>query len=201
MTILLRGMIMVAFLTGAAASARADADPMPAPPDIVSKCENCHGARGDSSSLSVPRLNGQQSIYIETRLKQFLDPTIGTPHATHMMWETASSVSDRIVVSLAAYFSGQVPTQPKPGNPLAVSGGKIYRDGAGAENPPCQGCHGANAEGRGTIPRLAGQHAEYLAGQIRSFMVTARIGSSMNRHALHLSEDQIKAVTAFLASE
>jgi len=54
------------------------AQPGNAPAQIAS-CEACHGQGGNSQKSDVPRLNGQESAYLVTRLREFLDPTRGTP--------------------------------------------------------------------------------------------------------------------------
>lgn len=170
-------------------------------PKIVAGCEGCHGAKGDSKSADVPRLNGQQSAYIALRLKQFLDPTRGSPHATYEMWERSSQLGDRIVDNLSRYFAGQTPTAAAPKGPLAQQGEAIYRNGAGSEVPSCQSCHGARGEGQGAVPRLAGQHGEYLTDQMDALMLTMRVSAPMNHHAWHLRADQIAALSAYLAKD
>jgi cytochrome c553 len=170
-------------------------------PRIVTGCESCHGPQGDSKSADVPRLNGQQSAYIKLRLKQFLDPTRGSPHATYEMWERSSQLGDRITDSLSRYFAGQAATPAAPNGSLAQQGEAIYRHGAGSEIPACQSCHGAEGEGQGAVPRLAGQHGEYLIQQMNALMLTMRVSAPMNHHAWHLKPDQIAALSAYLAND
>ncbi len=169
-------------------------------PALVTKCESCHGEHGNSTSPTVPRLNGQQQDYLQLRLKEFLDPTRGTPHATYQMWETATNLGDRTAAGLAGYFALQTPTPAAPKGALAAKGEKIYLEGAGPEVPACASCHGSAGEGKGIVPRLAGQHAEYLAQQVSAFMLAIRVNETMNRHAWHLDGDQSKAIAAYLAN-
>lgn len=171
-----------------------------ADPATVAKCEACHGLHGDSTSSTVPRLNGQQPDYLRLRLREFLDPTRGTPHATYQMWETATELGDRTATELSQYFGSQAPTPAAPQGALAAKGAAIYREGAGPNAPACQTCHGAAGEGHGTAPRLAGQHAEYLSQQLNAFMFSLRVHETMNPNARHLDADQIKALTAYLAN-
>jgi cytochrome c553 len=170
-------------------------------PALVAKCESCHGLHGDSKAGGVPRLNGQQTAYLQSRLKEFQNPTRGTPSATNHMWETASNLKDQTAADLAAYFAQQAPTAAAAGGALAAKGAKLYREGAGANVPACQSCHGASAEGRGAVPRLAGQHGEYLDLQLGALMLQVRVNETMNHPALHLKSDQIKALTAYLAAQ
>jgi len=170
-------------------------------PATVAKCESCHGLHGDSKSGGTPRLNGQQAAYLQSRLKELQNPTRGTPRATNHMWETASNLNDQTAAGLAAYFAQQTATPSAAGGPLAAKGAKLYREGAGANVPACQSCHGVSAEGRGAIPRLAGQHGEYLDLQLGALMLQLRVNETMNHPAMHLGSDQIKALTAYLAAQ
>ena len=90
------------------------------PPDVIKSCESCHGAGGNSTVASTPRLNGQQEAYIVARLKDFLDITRETPHATYNMWQVVSNLSDDTRTAVARYFAGQPPAEPSPGAQAAA---------------------------------------------------------------------------------
>jgi cytochrome c553 len=168
---------------------------------VTTTCQSCHGLTGDSSSPKIPRLNGQQADYIAARLKSFLDPTRQTPAATHAMWDIASHIGDDIVPDIAKYYAQQAPTPPaaKKGK-LAATGKSIYERGVGSSVPACQSCHGAHGEGIGAVPRIAGQHGEYLTMQLLSFNVTLRYHETMDHNAMYLSEEQIAALVAYLGN-
>jgi cytochrome c553 len=172
----------------------------PAAPDQAARCEVCHGPGGDSKISGTPRLNGQRQDYLLLRLKEFADPTRSTPHATYQMWETATSLGDRVARDITQYFSSQKPTAAAPSGALSAVGEKLYRQG-GPEIPACQQCHGAAGEGSGLAPRLAGQHAAYIEQQLSAFMLGVRVSQPMNKHAWHMSPDQFKALSAFLARD
>ena len=188
--------VIMATLLSPSLALAADASPDPA---IVTKCESCHGKGGLSKDSLTPRLNGQQRDYLILRLKEFADPTRNTPHATYQMWETATSVGQRMATDIAAYFARQAPTATKPAGALAMAGEKIYRQGSGSQIPACQQCHGSAGEGAGTVPRLAGQHAAYLEQQMSAFMLGVRVSTPMNKHAWHMNPDQFKALSAYLS--
>lgn len=188
-------------LIGIACSARVLAADKALDPQLIAKCESCHGPHGNSVSATVPRLNGQQSAYLSLRLKEFLDPARSTPHATYQMWETATNLGDRIAQDLAQYFASQTPTPAAPAGSLAAKGEKIYREGIGSDVPACQSCHGASGEGQGMVPRVAGQHGEYFEQQMNSFMLQVRVSSEMNRHTWHMEPDQFQALRAYLSND
>jgi cytochrome c553 len=169
-------------------------------PEAAAGCETCHGASGDSQKADIPRLNGQQSEYLLARLREFLDPTRGTPHATQMMWENATKISDDDAAALARYFGSHPPTQPNGSGPQVAAGAKIFQQGAGPDIPACASCHGQKGEGLGGTPRIAGQHGDYLIGQLQAFMLTARIGTPMNHHTWHMTPEQMQALSAYLSN-
>ena len=169
-------------------------------PSIVSKCEGCHGPKGNSTSGKIPRLNGQQHEYLVARFKSFRDPTRQTPHATQNMWPVTGQYAERLIPRLADYFANQTPTPSKPSGPLAAEGKKIYEQGAEGV-PACRTCHGDQAGGRGPVPRLAGQHGEYLKTQLMAISVTMRVSEAMHPTAKNMTQEQMDAVVAYLAND
>lgn len=183
------------------ADAGAGAAPPPQPPAQLSKCQSCHGKDGNSLAADVPRLNGQSPQYLANRIRSFRDPTRQNFHAIQFMWNVNSGLSDDSVAALAQYFAAQPPTAPAPAGRLAEQGRKLYESGDGTQLPACQNCHGAEGAGTATLPRLAGQHAQYLRLQMESFSLRTRVNETMNPHTRQLSHDQIAALVAYLAKD
>jgi cytochrome c553 len=69
--------------------------------------------------------------------------------------------------------------------------------------PACAGCHGPAGAGiPGQYPRLAGQYAEYVAAQLKSFRDGVRANDSngmMRGVAAHLTDREIRAVAEYAA--
>jgi cytochrome c553 len=65
----------------------------------------------------------------------------------------------------------------------------------------CAACHGPNARGGQMLPRLAGQHAEYLELQLRSYIARSRATDQALMHSVasNLSDPEIRAVSYFLS--
>jgi cytochrome c553 len=183
------------------AGATADAAPAPEASAELSKCESCHGKGGDSATLDVPRLNGQLPQYLANRIRSFADLTRQNFHAIQFMWNVNSSLSDAKVVALAWFFSAQPPTAAAPAGKFAEQGRKLYEIGDGVQLPACRSCHGPQGEGKGEVPRLAGQHSQYLRLQMESFSLRARVNETMNPHMRTLNHDQIMALVAYLAKD
>ena len=83
---------------------------------------------------------------------------------------------------------------------LAYAGGNA---GAGADkSKPCAACHGAdfNTPISPDIPRLAGQHADYLAQALADYKSGARKNPIMGGQAAALSAQDIQDVAAYFDS-
>lgn len=139
-------------------------------------CSVCHGGvgsnvNGNSVNPRYPKLAGQQKEYLVAEMTEFHDHTRKDPMAQAMMWGIARNFTAKQMDELATYYSNQKVTANAPQNPaLVAEGQKIFNEGILDKGvPACMGCHGANAEGNGPIPRLAGQHADYIYKQLNVF--------------------------------
>lgn len=67
--------------------------------------------------------------------------------------------------------------------------------------PACASCHGENAAGTATLPRLAGQNARYLMSQLKDFNQRTRNNDNEAMHlvASRLTELETKAVSDYLS--
>jgi len=106
-----------------------------------------------------------------------------------------------MVAALAGYFAKQ-PAADASGRCGAhrarqarVRGGRARR-----QIPPCATCHGKNAEGNATFPRLAGQHAPYLLKQLLVIQNALRSAPVMHGIVQELNRDQMQAVVVYLES-
>jgi len=151
-------------------------------------CLGCHGPRGKSSSAQWPNLAAQQEAYIVSQLKAFKSGA----RSNTMMQSMAANLSDDDIDNLAAYFSSLEPVKAG-GDPALAKSGQ-------AKAAMCFGCHGSSAEGNGQFPRLAGQHPDYLLKQLKSFKSGERKSGPMQGIAAGLSEDDMKALAAYMGS-
>ncbi|MGN6318400.1 c-type cytochrome [Trinickia sp.] len=166
-------------------------------------CAACHGVHGDSKSPMFPKLNGQTQDYLTAQLKGFREHQRGETDARSYMWAIASQLDDATVASLAEYFSQQKPTSGSSSDAaLVAQGQKIFEEGVPDKGTPaCASCHGAQGQGNGQFPRLAGQHADYLMRQIRVFQNGSRANAPVMSAVAHtLGNEDAKAVAAFLQS-
>jgi len=168
----------------------------------VQTCGTCHGITGRSVSPTFPNLAAQTAPYIEAQLKAFKEQTRADPDAQAYMWGMASQLSDPMVAALAGYFAKQPAADGKPGDAALIARGKrVFEEGVPARQiPPCATCHGKNAEGNVTFPRLAGQHAPYLLKQLLVIQNALRSAPVMHGIVQELNRDQMQAVVVYLES-
>jgi len=169
-------------------------------------CAACHAADGNSIGPANPKLAGQFPEYLRKQLVDFKAQGGKKPARENpVMNGMVANLSAADMQNLAAYFSGQ---KLKPAaatdKDLATLGQKVWRGGnAQTGVPACAGCHGPTGAGiPAEFPRVAGQYAEYVATQLRSFRDGARANDPngmMRGVAGRMSEREIKAVAEYAA--
>jgi cytochrome c553 len=169
-------------------------------------CAACHAADGNSIGPANPKIAGQIPEYLHKQLGDF--KAQGGKKAARenaVMSGMVANLSEADMKNLAAYYSGQ---KLKPAaaadKELAALGQKVWRGGnAQTGAPACAGCHGPTGAGiPAQYPRVAGQYAEYIATQLRSFKEGGRANDPngmMRGVAARLSEREIKAVAEYAA--
>ncbi len=168
-------------------------------------CSNCHGLTGNATSPNFPNLAAQPEAYIEAQLNGFKSHGRHDPAGFEYMWGLSRRLTDEQIKGLAKFYSGQVQTgEVIDGGRGRLEGGQaVFEHGVPDKGvPPCATCHGAQAKGNGTFPRLAGQHADYLVKQLIVFQRTDERpeGSIMKTVAHELTQQNIDDVAAYLQS-
>jgi cytochrome c553 len=169
---------------------------------VQTVCQNCHGLNGNSTVATFPRLNAQQADYIAAQLSNFRHRVRNDPHAQAYMWGMASHLDDAISVEIAKYYAAQKATLPQSGGTLAAEGKNIFTEGVPEHHvPPCAACHGEHGEGAGDVPRLAGQHGDYLKVQLENFRSLLRTNQVMHANTKDMTDSEIEAVVSYLAND
>jgi cytochrome c553 len=162
-------------------------------------CASCHGAGGNSTINTNPKLSGQIDTYIHKQLVDFTTPARNQP----VMTTYAKMLSDDEKKNIAAWLATQQPKQGAARNKDTLElGRKIYRGGIADRGvAACASCHGATGAGLpAQYPRLAGQHQDYTVTQLQAFKTGARNNSpQMATLAKRLSDDEMKAVADYIA--
>lgn len=180
-----------------------DADSVKAGADkAINLCSTCHGPRGISTSPEFPVLGGQQHDYLVAQLEAFRAKTRAEQIAHDFMWGVAGGLDDRMIDAVARYYAAQPPAPGRPGDPHLIEQGKQLFDKGVANRgiPSCATCHGAQAQGMGSFPRLAGQHAKYVRKQLEYIQGLVRNAPVMHGVVKDLTAPEIEAVAAYVQS-
>jgi len=166
----------------------------------IGACVGCHGKEGMSDVLIYPNLAKQHPEYIEKQLKQFKD---GARENNYAMNQFAAPLTEQEIADLGAYFKD--PKAAADAKPVKTKGAvKVAGDVAlgKAKSATCVACHGTDGNALVAMyPKLAGQHESYLFKQLQEFKSGARNNAIMAPMVAALSEDDMKNLAAFYASQ
>ena len=190
----------VPFLAAAAAvvvGAHAIAQAPASSGDVAAKaqvCAACHGPNGNSTDPQYPVLAGQNARYIYLQLKDFKEGRRHDPQMDPM----AAPLSRDDMLALADFFSKQkqAPVGFKA-DPAKVAAGKKRSD-----EVLCPMCHLGEFAGQNEIPRVAGQHYQYVKKQLSDFKARRRTNDAGNMTAVAgtLSDDDIESLAQYIAN-
>lgn len=173
-------------------------------------CTACHGADGNSVNPAWPKLAGQGKKYLIGQMQLFKDRV----RVNVLMNLQVENLSERDIQDLAAYYTSQPASsgtadadKEYQGEKLYKIGERVYRGGNSATGvPACMSCHGPNGLGNAPakFPRLAGQHAVYVATQLRAYRSGARYQPDDNLNSMqgivsYMTETEIDAVAEYIA--
>ena len=172
----------------------------------VASCSACHGADGNGVA-PFPKLAGQGEKYL---LKQLRDVRDGARSIPTMIGQLDGK-SDQDLADMAAFYASQTMTGGQTDPELLELGEKVYRAGIAARNvAACTACHSPTGRGNAPAgyPALAGQHAQYVADQLRAYRKgyedpegRTNDGDTriMRSTAFGLSDLEIEAVASYVA--
>ena len=174
----------------------------------IAMCVGCHGIIGYQASFpeihKVPMIAGQSATYIVSALTQYK----GGERKHPTMRAIADSLSEQDMADLGAYY-GQLGLKEGDAPPATAKAPSdkvqalISRD----KDNACTKCHGANfnTPNDGTVPKLAGQYADYLFVALKSYKAQnhAQLGRSngvMSGQAKKYTNPEIKELAAYISS-
>jgi cytochrome c553 len=156
-------------------------------------CAACHGPDGHSTNPAFPSLAGQPPLYTSYQLLQFREQQRDDPQ----MSPVAANLSHADMQDIAAYYAAQTPVAlSRSIDPEQSQAGRTL-----VQMHYCDSCHAPGLVGQKHIPRLAGQHYEYLLRQLRAFKAQTRpdMEGSMTMAAQPLSGDDIEFLARYIA--
>jgi cytochrome c553 len=200
MKTLLKSVVIVAGI--ALASGVSAAGDVEAGKNASALCAGCHGADGNSAMPNFPKLAGQGQKYL---LKQMNDIKEGKRSVVEMTG-MLDGFSAQDLENLAAYFSAQTSTGGQAKKDLVEVGEALYRGGNPATKiAACAACHGPSGKGveLAAFPALSGQHADYIALQLKKFRSGERANDGdtrmMRSVTALMSDKEIEAVASYIS--
>ena len=174
-----------------ALAAFGQAPPKPAKADL---CAACHGPNGSSVIPQNPTLAGQTWRYIYIELKDFNEGRRSDPQMTPI----AKELSRDEMIELGNWFAAQKPAT----NQFKADSAKVAAGQKVSDAVLCPMCHLGGFVGQNEIPKVAGQHPQYIRKQLLDFRAKRRTNDagSMTSVAGTLSDDDIENLTHYIAN-
>ena len=174
--------------------------------DMTTVCAACHGADGNGTS-PFPKLAGQGEKYLFKQLQDIRDGARPIPTMAGQL----DGKNDQQLADIAAYYASQARSGGQTDPELLALGQKVYRAGVAERKvAACMSCHSPTGHGNAPAgyPALAGQHAQYVADQLRAYRKgyedpAGRTNDGdakiMRETAFGLSEAEIEAGSSYVA--
>jgi len=161
-------------------------------------CAGCHGAKGGGTANGeFPRIGGQ---YYPVLVRQLVAFRHGQRWDFRMenFADRHRLADSQAIADVAAYVS-----QLEDASPPGVGSGDLVAHGASIYFRLCESCHGASGQGDSAqvVPRIGGQHYEYLRRQIYDAVDGRRPGFPASHVQLlaRLGHDDIVGVADYLS--
>lgn len=157
-------------------------------------CAGCHGHPGAANAYpryKVPKIGAQHAGYIVSALKAYSSGS--RRHGS--MEGNAMGLTEQDREDIAAYLEKTEYTE---------SDTPITGDVAAGEekSESCSACHGKGGNSTDqTFPRIGGQYESYLVKVLRDYKSGDRDNPIMSGMVKGLSEDDIKNISAYYASQ
>ena len=156
-------------------------------------CAACHGADGNSTNPLFPVLAGQTARYLYLQLRDFKEGR----RDPGPMKAVVEPLTKEDLFDLAAWFS----SRPARGTGCQVDPAKARRGEAKAAETLCSMCHLGGLKGQNEIPRLAGQHHDYVVKQLQDSRAGRRTNDAGNMSSVSktLSDQDIDDLAHYVA--
>ena len=199
-------LLLAALVASAGAVPTAQAQDAAAGEKKAAMCIGCHGIVGYQASFPeihrVPMIAGQGAKYIVVALTAYKKGE--RKHPT--MRGIAGSMSEADMADLAAYYEKQNASMVKAVAD-APAAGPSAEVAALLSKGACASCHGANFSKPidPSYPKLAGQHADYLAVTLHAYSVqgnplVGRGNAIMAGQVKQFKPAELKALAKYIGS-
>jgi cytochrome c553 len=185
------------------------AGPARAEPDVeagrkkAEYCAGCHGADGNSLLTDYPILAGQTARYVFIQLRDYK----AGRRKSDMMTPAVQPLTTEDMLDLAAYYASQRSKGPRVAAgersvPFQPDSDRVTAGKKKAAETLCTMCHLGEFAGQNEVPRVAGQHPDYVMRQLKDFRTRTRTNDAgtMTAVARTLSDEDIENLAQYLAS-
>ena len=157
-------------------------------------CAACHGADGNPAVAQFPVLAGQTARYLYLQLRDFKEGRRSDPS----MQPAVAKLSRQDMLDLSGYFAAQKPKAIA----FRPDAARVARGKKKADEVLCTMCHLGGFSGQNEIPRVAGQHPEYVVKQLKAFKARTRANDagSMTSVAQTITEQDIEDLAHYISS-
>ena len=154
-------------------------------------CANCHGEDGNSKAPEVPNLAGQNPAYLLEQIRKFG----AGERKDQFMQGLIKVLKDEERVQIALYYAESKVPPSRADAAMAARGKELF-------TKLCVRCHGEQARGNETIPRLAGQRIPYLQTSITRYRdkTGERNNQLMSIATAPLKNEDITAIANYLTN-
>lgn len=159
--------------------------------DKLELCVGCHGEKGASTDPQYPILAGQHFYYLYVQMKDFKSGA----RKNEIMSPLSLNLEKAEMQTIAKYFSEQ--KWPRLGFRADPARSRLGETAAAAGQ--CVQCHRGGYEGDSRIPRLAGQHPQYLKKTMLDFKHKGRTNSAAKSSLMgSFTDSDIAAMADFM---
>lgn len=186
---------LLAFAAGLLVACGLSAEGVRSPSMLANTCAGCHGTNGASAGDIMPIIGGLEKEYLQTVLLEY---KTGERDST-IMGRIAKGYSEAELKAIASFMADQewVSSPVKTDSKLVAMGQKIH-------DKECKTCHEENGRVQeDEAPRLAGQWPDFTLHYLQWCHNKGRRcqPSKMGKRVMKLSEQELRAMAEFYASE
>jgi cytochrome c553 len=159
-------------------------------------CASCHGLDGKGAANLAPSLAGQHSFYVITQLFLFKNERRSNVAMNALIKEFSNDDLRGFSDLIAKLPALSAPLNADTPDPSRMAQGKAL-----ANKHQCMSCHGGQLSGGQQVPRLAGQHEDYLKRVLTEFQQAKRLGytNAMNEALVGLKQEELDTLAYFIS--